>query len=82
MPRVCVKSGRTTERASGVSVFDSRWAQKFLLIHSVRIASGAHPASYRIDSGARQQLYRGLAVLATTYSLAPYVFMASTLSVP
>ena len=37
----------------------------------VWIASGAHPASYRIGSWASQQLYQGLAVLAASHIFAP-----------
>jgi hypothetical protein len=33
------------------SEFESWWGQEFLLLHAIQNGSGAHPASYPMDTG-------------------------------
>jgi hypothetical protein len=35
----------------GITEFESRWEQDFSPLHAVQTGSGAHPASYPMDTG-------------------------------
>jgi hypothetical protein len=54
MPHICIVGIATgyeldTER----SEFESRYSQEFSLLHVFQTGSGAHPASYPIDTGCK-----------------------------
>jgi hypothetical protein len=70
------------------SVFESRWCQEFSLLHVVHTGSGAHPASYKMGTGAsfpevkrpgREPDHLQLVPSSENVALyihSPYVFMA------